>query len=140
MYHFIDRHNTKIQGIISYLDRVVITGTIPNICYAEGMVGFLYANSIRIFDYTKLVKLLRNRICFNTEKQAGYNDLEIKYIRRKNFRKESRVGEIIKEHEVYPGLLHIFSALEPYTPYKPWHDQETHKTSLKHTDDKCLFD
>ena len=59
MYHFIDRHNTKIQGIISYLDRVVITGTIPNICYAEGMVGFLYANSIRIFDYTKLVKLLR---------------------------------------------------------------------------------
>ena len=33
---FTDRHASKIRGDLSCFDRVVITGTIPGICYAGG--------------------------------------------------------------------------------------------------------
>jgi hypothetical protein len=30
---------------------LVITGTLPVVCYAAGMTGYLNAKGIRIFDY-----------------------------------------------------------------------------------------
>ena len=35
-----------------------------------------------------------------------------------------------------PGLVHIFSAMEPCTSYRPWHDKETGHTYLH--SGKCL--
>lgn len=35
-------------------------------------------------------------------------------------------------------LVHIFSAMETCTSYKPWHDKNTGKTSLKYDSGKCL--
>jgi hypothetical protein len=35
MVDFIERHVEKIAGVLSCLDRVVITGTLPDICHAE---------------------------------------------------------------------------------------------------------
>jgi hypothetical protein len=46
-----ERYGDRIAGVLSCYDRVVITGTVPVICYAEGMTRFLYGNGIRIFDY-----------------------------------------------------------------------------------------
>lgn len=42
MQNFIERHGSKIKGVISCFDRIVLTGTIPGICYAEGMTSLLY--------------------------------------------------------------------------------------------------
>ncbi|MCG3154502.1 MAG: hypothetical protein DKINENOH_01096 [bacterium] len=38
----------------------------------------------------------------------------------------------------HSGLVHIFSAMEPCTSYKPWHDKVTGKTFLKYDSGKCL--
>ena len=56
----------------------------------------------------------------------------------KAFRKEERIKEILKERGSHPGLMHIFSAMETCTSYKPWHDKTTGKTSLKYDSGKCL--
>jgi len=49
--HLIERYNNDLQCVLSCYDRVVITGTLPGVCYARGMTGYLYANQIKIFDY-----------------------------------------------------------------------------------------
>lgn len=138
MQNFIERYNTKIKGVISCFDRIVLTGTIPGICYAEGMTSLLIKKSIRIFDYTDFVEPLREEIRVNAEKLAGENGLEIEFVRKKNFRKEDRVNSIIKQRGTYTGLVHIFSAMEACTAYKPWHNKKTHKTYLKTVSGKCL--
>ena len=46
-----ERYADKIHGILSCYDRIVIQGTLPGFCYADGMTAYLYANTIRIFDY-----------------------------------------------------------------------------------------
>jgi len=136
--NFIERHRDNIKGVISCFDRVVLTGTIPGICYAEGMTRFLNVNDIRIFDYAQWAVPLREQIRQNAEAIAAQNNLSIDFIRKKNFRKEQRIKEIIAQRGEHSGLVHIFSAMEPCTSYKPWHDKKTHKTSLKYDSGKCL--
>ena len=124
---FTDRHARKIRGTLSCFDRVVITGTIPGVCYAAGMTSFLYTNGIRIFDYPKWAEPLREEIRANAERLAQENGLAIEFIRRKNFRKDKRIKEIIAKRGDHPGLVHIFSAMEPCPSYKPWHDKKSHR-------------
>lgn len=139
MTHFTERHADKIIGTISCYDRIVLTGTIPSICYAEGMTGYFYANGIRIFDFADWAKPLRDEIRTNAEKLAAENGLEIEFIRKQNdFRKEARLKEILKKRGDQPGLVHIFSAMESCSTYKPWHDKKTHKTFFKRDSGRCL--
>jgi hypothetical protein len=135
---FLQRHADKIAGVLSCWDRVVITGTIPGICYAQGMTGFLNANRIRIFDYPKWAEPLRNQIRENAEKLAVEAGLEIEFIRKNNFRKEQRVRQILLARGEHPGLVHVFSAMEPCASYTPWHDKKTGRTYLKPATAKCL--
>lgn len=144
-----DTHAEHIRGVLSCFDRIVIQGTLPVFCHAEGMASFLTAKGIRIFDYPKFAQSLRDAIIDTAERIAHDNNVEIEYIRQKNFRKKDRIWKhfmeevlhisaIIKKRGEYPGLLHIFSALEPCTSYKPWHDKKTHRTFLKYDSGKCL--
>jgi len=51
MNPFIERHQDKIAGVLSCFDRVVITGTLPDIGYAGAMSRYLSYHQIRLFDY-----------------------------------------------------------------------------------------
>jgi hypothetical protein len=46
-----ERYDERLAGVLSCYDRLVITGTLPGICFAEGMTRYLHAHSIAIFDY-----------------------------------------------------------------------------------------
>jgi len=133
-----ERYAENIAGVLSCFDRVVITGTLPTFCYANGMTLFLSYHHIRIFDYPRFAEPLRDELRDNAERIAQENSIEIEFIRKKNFRKEDRIRDILKDRGTHPGLVHIFSAMEPCQTYKPWHDKVTHKTLLKASDGKCL--
>ena len=133
-----EKYNDQIKGVISCYDRVVIQGTLPYFCYAEGMTSFLFANKIRIFDYPLFAKTLRDELRVNAERLAEENNLEIEFIRRNNFRKEKQIKKILKKRGDHPGIVYIFSAMESCNSYKPWHDKKTHKTFLKPASGKCL--
>jgi hypothetical protein len=133
-----ERYAEQISGTLSCYDRILIQGTLPGFCYAGGMTSFLNANNIRIFDYPRFAEPLRNELRDNAEQIAKENGLEIEFIRKKNFRKEDRIQGILEKRGNHPGLVHIFSAMEPCPSYKPWHNKQTHRTYLKPTEGKCL--
>jgi len=138
MYRFLARHDDKVSGVLSCYDRVVITGTLPGLCYADGMTRYLHTAGIRIFDYPRWAEPLRDEIRANAERIASEAGLEIDFIRRDNFRKEDRVRQILRKRGDHPGLVHVFSAMETCATYKPWHDKKTHRTFLKYAKSKCL--
>jgi len=37
-----DRYAAQIAGVVSCYDRIVIMGTLPGVCYAEGMATYLH--------------------------------------------------------------------------------------------------
>lgn len=132
------RYADRLIGTLSCFDRIVITGTLPGICYAQGMTSFLYAQSIRIFDYAKFAAPLRERIRQNAAALAEAAGIEIEHIRQAHLRKEAVVAKVLEQRGDAPGLVHILSAMEACQSYKPWHDKATGKTFLKPDSGKCL--
>ena len=130
------RYKDKISGVLSCYDRIVLKGTLPTVCYAQGMTGYLFKNNIQIFDYTKFADLLREKIRANAEQLAASNNISIEFVRNSKARKE----DIAKKHfdGKKTGLVHILSAMEACPSYLPWHDKVSHKSFLKSTQGKCL--
>ncbi len=133
-----ERYEDRIAGVLSCYDRVVITGTVPVICYAEGMTGFLYANGIRIFDYPQFAQTLRDRVRDGAASLAAAAGVTIEHIARSHIRKEEVVARVLEQRGDHPGLVHIISAMEACNSYRPWHDKASGKTYLRPDSGKCL--
>ena len=125
--------------MLGCFDRIVITGTLPEIAHAEAMARYLGVRGMRLFDYPRWAEPLREALRTHAERLATEACLEIEFIRHyKAFRKEERVKGILAARGEHPGLVHIFSAMEACPSYRPWHDKLQHTTRLKSTPGKCL--
>ncbi len=72
-----ERHSDKILGTISCFDRVLLTGTLPDICYARAMKNWLYEKGIRVFDYPRWAEPFRHAIRENADRIARDSGLEV---------------------------------------------------------------
>jgi hypothetical protein len=139
MASLLERYAGKIKGVLSCFDRVIIHGTLPGLCYAAGMTAYLKAHGVRIFDYPKWAEQWRDLLRTHVETLAAAEGLTIEFIKKATaFRREDRIQKLLATRGTQPGLVHIFSAMEPCTAYKPWHDKQTHQTFLKPDNGKCL--
>lgn len=133
-----ERYADRLAGMLSCYDRIVITGTLPGVCYAQGMTSFLNAKGIRIFDYPQFAAPLRDRVRECAQALATKHDVPIQHINKANVRKEEVVAKVLKQRGEHPGLVHIISAMEACASYQPWHDKNTGKTFLRPDSGKCL--
>jgi len=133
-----ERYRDNIDGVLSCYDRIVITGTLPQLCFAQGMTAYLYDHGIRIFDYAKFVQPFREQLRQNAQALAKAHNIEIEFVRKHHIRKEDIVKKVLKKRGTAPGLVHIISAMESCTSYQPWYNKKTGKTYLKPDTGKCL--
>ena len=131
-------HNHNISGLLSCFDRVILTGTLPQVCYSQGMTSYLYSKGVRIFDYPKFAEPFKNELRANAEQLAKDNGLEIEFVAKSHIRKEDLVKKVLDKRGTHAGLVHILSAMEACGSYRPWHDKHSGKTFLKRTQSKCL--
>jgi len=133
-----EKYAESIDGVLGCYDRLVLTGSLGELCYAKGMTHYLSAHGVRIFDYAAWAAPLRDELRGNAQAIARAQGLTIEYISKKDFRKEDRIHALVAARGAHPGLVHIFSAMEPCATYKPWHDKATGHTYLKPDSGKCL--
>ncbi len=134
----IDQRSDNILGPLFCVDRIIIQGTLPDICYPGAITNFFFRSGIKIFDFKQWDSPMRDEINENAKSIARENGLEIEFIRKKNFRKGDRVSGIVVKRGDRPGRVHIFSAMETCTAFKPWHDKKSHKTFFKYDSGRCL--
>ena len=135
---FEQRHADKITGSLGCFDRIVLMGTFPDICHAKAITIHFYRQHLKIFDLADWAKPFAEQLRARAEALETEHGLKIQYIQKKDFRKEDRIAEILKTRGMAPGLVHIFSALEPCNTFKPWHDKISHQTFFKPDCGKCL--
>lgn len=134
----LERHATRIDGVLSCFDRVIVTGTLPDFCHGAAATRHLALAGIRVFDFeTKFAAPIRDAIRERIERLAEDAGAVIEYVSKKNFRMEEKVRRIAGEDE-RPGLVHVFSVLESNPTYRPWHDKSKGTTFLKPRDGRCL--
>ena len=134
----INRYEKNLNGVLSCYDRILIIGTLPGACYADGMTSFLYSKGIRIFDYPKFAEPLRERIRERAQEVCKAAGIEIEHVNKSHIRKEDLVARVLEKRGDAPGLVHVLSAMEACPSYKPWHNKTNGKTYLRGDTGKCL--
>ena len=107
-----ERYDERIAGVLSCYDRIVVTGTLPTVCYAAGMTRFLFANAIRIMDYPDFASKLRDRVRERAASLAREAGVGIEHIAKSHVRKEAVVAKVLEERGEHPGLVHVISAMD----------------------------
>ena len=74
------RYRERLAGVLSCYDRIIVTGTLPGVCYAKGMTAFLSARQIRIFDYPHFAQPLRDRVRERAAELAAAAGITIEHI------------------------------------------------------------
>jgi hypothetical protein len=133
----VDRHDDRLCGVLSCHDRVVVTGTLPTVCSAEGMTRFLYACQLRIFDYPDFAMTLRDRVREAAAALAAAAGIAIDHGAKSHVRKQTIVAKVLEQRGEHPGLVPVISAMEACDADKPWHDKQTHKTYPRPDSGKC---
>jgi hypothetical protein len=72
--------------VLSCYDRIVVTGTLPQVCYATGMTAFLKAREVRIFDYPRFAEPLRDAIPGRAQELATSAGIAIEHIAKAHIR------------------------------------------------------
>src|ERR1700687_2512218 len=93
-----------------------MTGTLPGVCYAEGMTRFLHADGVRIFDYPQFAMTLRDRVRDRAASLAAEAGGTIEHIGKAHIRKEDGVARVLEQRGGRPGLFHILSAMVKAQP------------------------
>jgi hypothetical protein len=133
-----ERYDERITGVLSCYDRLVVTGTMPGICFAEGMTRYLHARSIPIFEYPAFASGLRDGLRERAALLAAAAGVTIEFVAKSHPRKEDIVTRALKRRGDHPGLVHVISAMETCDSYRPWHDKATHRNLVKPAGGKCL--
>jgi hypothetical protein len=134
-----EKYEAEIHGVLECYDRIVVAGHLQPLSYAKGMTKYLYTEQIRIFDYTDFAQPLRELVRENADAVAQAHGVAIEFVtKRQERRKEERIRQVVEKRGDHPGLVHILSAMEACTAYRPWHNKETGKTYVKTTQGKCL--
>lgn len=133
-----ERYASKLYGVLSYYDRIIVTGTLPGACYAGGMTSFLYSRGIRIFDYPRFAEPLRDRVRQRAQEVAQANGVTIEHVNKSHVRKEDLVARVLATRGDAPGLVHVISAMESCPSYKPWLDKSNGHVFLRPDTGKCL--
>ena len=131
-------YSKQVSGVLGCFDRIILTGTLPQICYAQGMTSYLYSQGVRIFDYPKFAEPFKEQLRSNAEQIAKDNEVQIEFVAKSHVRKEDLVKKVLDKRGTHPGLVHIISAMESCGTYRPWHDKQSKKTFLKGSQSKCL--
>lgn len=151
MQLIIDKYKTKILGVLSCFDRVVIKGTLQGISYAEGMAFFLRSEKIPIFGYVKFAETLRDKIIQNAENLAKSHGIKIIPVNKRKVSKENIAKSALsalqeKKNKTkgdandannVNGLICIISAVERCPSFRPVREENGGFT-LKFKERQCL--
>jgi hypothetical protein len=98
-----ERYREHLAGVLSCYDRILITGTLPGACFAEGMTHILYSKGIRIFDYAQFAAPLRDRVRERAAAIAREAEIAIEHIAKRHIRKEEVVAKILAKRGGIPA-------------------------------------
>jgi hypothetical protein len=133
-----EAYKEKVQGILHVFDRIIITGTIPEICYPQAMSSWLWQRDVRLFDFpTTVAKGWRDQIHKNAEELAKAHDVAIHLIQA-HWDKEEYVRKALgKQQPLKEGLVLILKVMEGCQKYRPCWDSQR-QCYLKMERGRCM--
>lgn len=135
---FIDKYSNDIFGINSNFDRQLISGSIIQLCYLDGLKRVLRAKHILYKDFIQYAKSLAYQLKTNAMKLADIDNAKYIYLPDSKQSNEAIIKSIIVERGNQPGLVAVLGSLETDFGFKTYGNKASQKLELKRKLVKCL--
>jgi hypothetical protein len=112
MKQFLKKHEDRLVGILSGLDRIIFNATPGFLRYAAGVEMFLSANRIHWRDFGKLVHSMSDKVKAHAEQMAKAKGRTYQYLQSANVSKENLARQIMERDGIEQGLVCVLSCVE----------------------------
>lgn len=114
MLDLLKRYADRIEGFLSCFDRLIIWGTLPSVSHPGGLHKYLSSTGTHLHEFSDFAIRLRDQLDAHLIALARAEQVQIEYLPSPHAcRKEARIQSILQERGTHPGLVHIFTVLEP---------------------------
>ena len=130
MKRFIAQHASKITGVLSGFDRLVIRGTLRKISYTAGMFLFLCFRRVLLKDFGRFADDSTARLKNAIEDHAERLGRPAIYLPSSQTNKETRARDILEKDGAADGLIAIFKTLEMAQSFDLYRNAKMKKLEL----------
>ena len=135
---FIQRHGSRVMGVLSGFDRVRFRGTLRWLCYPDGLAKYLSVMGILLKDFKGFVTSVTGRLRDATQALADEAGRPMKFLRSSSISKEDVAREMAERDGLREGLIAVLSATELSRSFDIGWDAERRHLLLQNGWRKCL--
>jgi hypothetical protein len=138
MERFLERHHSRITGVLTGFDRVLFRGTLRSISYLDGLLGFLKYHGILYKDFGRVAQDLSQRLKDRAMRVVEQSGRPYIYLESASPSKELIAQGIALRDRVTEGLICVLGCVEPCQSFSIRRDAETKTLKLVPAKRKCL--
>jgi hypothetical protein len=136
---FLQKHASKVIGVLSGFDRLLFRGTIRMLSAPQGLRSYLWHQRVLLTDFAKHVLAVSTRL-----KEAVIEAVEaagrpVIYLQTSHERKDQRAREIAAKEGIKEGIVCLFTVVEPCSSFEVRPNRETKRLEVRRAFRKCLF-
>jgi hypothetical protein len=139
MRQFIAKYARQVAGVLSGFDRLVLRGSLRRISYEFGMMGYLWANQVRLTEFGKHAQEVSEAVKTASLREASETQRPIQYLTSSRTNKEEVARAIAERDGVRDGLVCVLTCVEPCLSYDIHRNGATKQLDLVMRTRKCLF-
>ncbi len=138
MERFLERHQSRVIGVLSGFDRVLFRGTLRSISYCEGFDRFLGYHGVLYKDFKPFVNGLSQTVKAHVQALVEESGRPYMYLQSSTQSKEKIAQTIIDRDKITEGLVCVLGCVEPCQSFAIRKDSKTKKLKLVSAQRKCL--
>jgi hypothetical protein len=138
MERFLKRHEGRIKGIISGLDRILFRGTIRNINYRQGIEKWLWSQGVPLTNFRAFADEVSEKIRNHAHAIAEKKNRPYQHIESPKASKEEIARRIMQEDKIEKGLVCVLGCVEPCRSFKIKKDRKKKILGLVPRQRQCL--
>ena len=130
MERFLERHHSRIIGVLSGFDRILFRGTLRSISYRDGFDRFLSYHGILYKDFAPFVDGLSQTVKSHVQALVEESGRPYIYLESSTRSKEKIAQTIIDRDKITEGLVCVLGSVEPCQSFAIRKDSKTKKLKL----------
>jgi hypothetical protein len=139
MSSFLQRHEDKVNGILSGFDRVIFRGSLRSISYVAGLDKFLGAKGILLKDFGRVVESWTQQLAEYAKVFASERNRPYQYLQSPSINKLELVRQIAERDRIERGLICVLACVEPCQTYQIRRNRRRKRLVLQPAQRKCRF-
>ena len=138
MERFLERHQSRVFGVVTGFDRIIFRGTLRSISYVEGLEQFVGFHRILYKDFGRFAEGLSQQLKDRVAQIAQQSNRPYVYLQSSAQSKEEVAKDIAERDQVTEGLICILGCVEQCQSFSIHRNAKSKMLELVPAKRKCL--